>query len=384
MKLAALPGAPHLTYCTNIHPGESWADVHEVVRTKVCEVKARVSPDAPFGIGLRLSARAAATLEEPAELARFRETLDGAGLYVFTINGFPYGDFHGTRVKETVYRPDWTESLRVDYTLRLARLLAALLPADVRTGSVSTVPLGFRAAGAAGVRGAAMADALRRVARELRDLARQTGRHVTLALEPEPACALETTTDVVRFFEDVLFARAAADEGIVRAHVGVCLDACHAAVGLEDPKDAVTRLSRAGITIAKIQLTNAIEARGPEALAALARFAEDTYLHQCVVRGQDGKVTRYLDLPEALKHDHGADAVLRTHFHVPIFLERLGALSGTQGFLRALLALVKTRALSEHLEVETYTWDVLPAEYRQPSMVDDIARELTWVREALA
>ncbi len=384
MILTALPGAPHLGYCTNIHAGESWPEVHEVVRTMVSAVKARVSPDAPFGVGLRLSARAALALEAPGELARFRETLHERGLYVFTINGFPYGDFHGTRVKESVYRPDWTEPMRVEYTLRLARILAALLPDSVRTGSVSTVPLGFRAAGVAGVRAAAMADALRRVATELAALTHATGKRVVLALEPEPACALETTVDAVRFFEDELFARAAQSEAAVRAHVGVCLDACHAAVELEEPKEAVARLEGAGIAIAKIQLTNAIEARGSEARAKLARFAEDTYLHQCVVRHGDGSVTRYLDLEEALGHDFGEDAVLRTHFHVPIFLERLGELHGTQGFLRELLALVRARALTEHLEVETYTWDVLPAEHRQPSVVDDIARELAWVREVLA
>ena len=386
MKLGALPGAPHLGYCTNIHAGESWPEVLEVVRTKVSAVKARVSPDAPFGVGLRLSARAAAALAVPGVLARFQETLAAGGLYVFTINGFPYGDFHGTRVKENVYRPDWTEPLRAEYTLQLARILAALLPDSVRTGSVSTVPLGFRAAGATDVRAAAMADTLRRVARELAALAAETGKHIVVALEPEPACALETTDDAVRFFEDQLFARARApgSEAEVRAHVGVCLDACHAAVEFEDATESVTRLEKAGIAIAKLQLTNAIEARGAAARARLARFAEDTYLHQCVVRHADGSLTRTLDLPEALGQSLREDDVLRTHFHVPIFLERLGELSGTQGFLRALLALVRSRAISEHLEVETYTWDVLPAEHRQPSMVDDIARELAWVQEVLA
>jgi sugar phosphate isomerase/epimerase len=384
VRLAALPGAPHLGYCTNIHAGESWDEVHDVVRTKVSAVKARVSPDAPLGVGLRLSARAAETLEAPAELARFQETLAARGLYVFSINGFPYGAFHGTRVKENVYRPDWAEPMRAEYTIRLARILAALLPDSVRAGSVSTVPLGFRAEGVAGARGAAMADALRRVARELAALADQTGKRVVVALEPEPACALETTPGAVRFFEEQLFAGAAGREACVRAHVGVCLDACHAAVEFEDAKEAVAELEGAGIAIAKLQLTSAIEARGPEARARLGRFAEDTYLHQCVVRHADGSLSRHLDLPEALGQAFREDDVLRTHFHVPIFLERLGVLNGTQGFLRDLLALVRARAVSEHLEVETYTWDVLPAEHRQPSVIDDVARELTWAREVLA
>jgi hypothetical protein len=187
----------------------------------------------------------------------------------------------------------------------------------------------------------------------------------------------------VRFYEEELARRAAKDEPILRAHVGVCLDACHAAVELEEPHEAVGRLERAGIAIAKIQLSAGLEATGAVARAALARFCEDTYLHQTVVRAKDGAVTRYVVLPDALRDDHEEDTMLRTHFHVPIFAACFGPLLGTQAWLAELLAIVRARAVSEHLEIETYTWDVLPKEHRGASVEDDIAREVAWVKEVL-
>jgi sugar phosphate isomerase/epimerase len=376
VKLAKLPGAPHLTYCTNIHPGESWSDVRAILKDKVARVRA--SFDGPFGVGLRLSARAAEELAIP-ELASI---LEEHGLYVFTINAFPYGAFHGTRVKENVYRPDWREDARVIYTLRCARILAALLPNDARTGSVSTVPVAFAPRAGAPEEREEAARRILAVARGLREIEGETGRTILLALEPEPACLLETTDDLARFYEEELVPRAGPDERVLRAHVGACLDACHAAVELEDPREAVLRLDRAGIPIAKVQLSAGLEARGAEARAALARFCEDTYLHQTVVRTVDDRVLRYVDLPDALRDDHG-EAMLRTHFHVPIFAPRFGPLAGTQPWLAELLGIARTRAISEHLEIETYTWDVLPKEHRGATVEDDVVREIRWVKGVL-
>ncbi|HSP80036.1 MAG TPA: hypothetical protein VLQ93_16015, partial [Myxococcaceae bacterium] len=142
MRLAS-PGRPHLTYCTNVHPGEGWAEVFDNLERYVVPIKALVSPEQPFGVGLRLSARAAEELSRPGVLDAFRDWLGARGLYVFTLNGFPQGSFHGAPVKEGVYRPDWLEPERGAYTERLAHLLAALLPEGVE-GSISTVPCAFR------------------------------------------------------------------------------------------------------------------------------------------------------------------------------------------------------------------------------------------------
>jgi sugar phosphate isomerase/epimerase len=394
--------ASQLTYCTNIHPGESLAEVREVLATHVSAVRRRVSPGTPFGVGLRLSAAAASELEAEGELERFRVLLAEHGLFVFTLNGFPYGGFHGQRVKERVYTPDWRAGERGTYSTSLARILAALLPASCAYGSVSTVPVGFRADVDTEQAHALAASRLHEHAAQLVELARQTDRELVLALEPEPFCALETTADAVAFFEQHLFAKhaladfaartglsTAAAEEALRRHVGVCLDACHAAVVYESPAQSVGRLEAAGIRIAKLQISAGLEVElgpGRESARALRRFADDVYLHQVFEQSARGS-ERYLDLPEALAQAEAAPELARQwriHFHVPVFAERLGEFASTQPALRELLARQRERPFTEHLEVETYTWDVLPEEHRAVPVTDAIARELAWARAELA
>lgn len=400
MKLAAVRGTPHLTYCTNIHPGETWEEVRANVERQVVAVKARVAPDRPFGVGLRLSARAADALADPREMDVLRGLLARERLYVFTVNGFPYGPFHGRPVKEHVYRPDWLEPERVRYTDRLATLLAEILPDDDAVeGSVSTVPGAFKARVTGGQDAAArMAELIVRHAATLFAIRERTGKRVSLALEPEPWCHLETVAETIAFFTEHLFsasARArfqrltgagvAASEAFLRHHLAVCFDACHAAVQFEEPERALQLLDSAGIRIAKVQLSTAlaVDVPGPHAAAlhALRRFADGVYLHQVVERHQ-GRLTRYVDLPEALDaaNDTRASAgEWRIHFHVPVFLERLGPFGNTQEHLRRLLAVLRTRHVTSHLELETYTWEVLPAEYRGEDVVTSVAREMDWV-----
>ena len=447
MKLA---GGVHLTYCSNIHPGESWAEVRANLGRHLLAVRARVAPDAAFGVGLRLSARAAAELAEPAALAELRAFLARERLYVFTLNGFPYGAFHGTRVKEAVYLPDWRSAERQAYTNRLADLLAALLPEgddDERAleGSVSTVPGAFKPAlgGAADVE--RIVEHLLQHVAHLVALQARSGRIVTLALEPEPHCFLETTDEAVSFFTRTLFAPAAvrrlaaltgldalAAERALRRHLGLCLDLCHAAVEFEDAAAAFDALEAAGIRLLKIQVSAGLRLRSldADALAALARFDDAVYLHQVVQRaafvpgmpgmpGMPGTpgtpgtpgapdapdapaappaLTRFADLPEAFaalaaeRTEAGAGAHAgtslpgrewRVHFHVPVFLEALPPFSSTQPFLRVALALQRARPRALHLEVETYTWGLLPAAYRQGSVEDAVARELAWTRAEL-
>lgn len=356
-------GAAHLTYCTNIHPGESWDEVRTNLETHVLAVKQRVCPDAPFGVGLRLSARAAAELD-PVALRRW---LDDHGLYVFTLNGFPYGPFHGTPVKQAVYRPDWHEPERVAYTERLADILIELLP-DGLTGSISTVPGCFQDRAGAST---AMADHLARCATYLAALEARTGKRLILALEPEPCCVIETVAQAVAYF---------VDHRLDRRHLGLCLDACHAAVEHEQLDVALAALRAAQITIAKVQLGCGLRVApvDPAARAALARFAEPVYLHQVVARRGD-QLIRFVDLPEALADPRPVDE-WRIHFHVPVFRARFGTLGSTQADLVGLLAEHARAPIAEHLEVETYTWDVLPPEYRAEPIADAIARELRFVR----
>ncbi len=396
-----LPGAPrlgHLTYCTNIHAGESWPDVLAGLETHLPAIKAAAAPDVPLGVGLRLSAAAAEALAAPAAFEAFRAFLEAGGYYVFTINGFPYGAFHGQPVKEGAYRPDWSDPARLAYTNRLADLLARLLPEGL-TGSVSTVPGTFKpwAEGAGAVD--AIVHNLVEHAAHLVALEARGGKRIILALEPEPRCLLETIAETVEFFETRLFGAAAvrqlsalsgrdaaAAEAALRRHLGVCYDVCHAAVEFEDPRASLAALRAAGIEIAKVQLSSALRIHHLDAAAAqrLRPFDEPVYLHQVVARGGDGTLERFLDLPDALARiEENLGKEWRIHFHVPIFLERLEAFSTTQAFLREVLALHRAEPVTEHLEVETYTWDVLPAALREVSVSAAIARELNWVRERL-
>ena len=403
MRMLLPSGPAHLTYCTNVHRGESWPDIFAALRRHLPEVKRRASPHAPMGVGLRLSAVAAEALDAPDTLGALREFLATEQLYVFTINGFPYGPFHGERVKEQVYAPDWRTPERLAYTDRLAGLLAALLPADQPglTGSVSTVPGAFRASASTDARGA-IAEALLRHAAHLAALEDRTGRRIALALEPEPMCLVETTAEAVGFFEEFLFtadaaARFAALSGrapataerLLRRHLGLCLDVCHAAVEFEAPADSLATLRRAGVAVTKLQLSSALAVPRMDAASAelLRRFDDGVYLHQVVERGPDG-LTRYLDLPEALAAWHGGGAPgreWRVHCHVPVFHDApLGRFATTQPTLLDILARQREDGISPHLEVETYTWDVLPPELRAGGLDAAVARELAWVRDRLA
>ena len=388
----------HLTYCSNIHPGESWADVRANIEKFFPAVRDRVAPGEKFGIGLRLSARAARELGDGDALDDFLRFLDAKNLYVFTINGFPYGTFHGTRVKEGAYLPDWREPERLRYTDELADLLARLLPDGIE-GSISTVPGAFKPAMRNSSDVDLIADHMLRHVAKLVDVKEKTGKVIALAIEPEPHCFLETIEESVRFFRQQLFSshavrRLAELTGLGRSpaaaalhqHIGLCLDLCHAAVEFEDPVGCIRDLADAGIRITKLQISAGL--RLPEltleAVTALKQFDDPVYLHQVVEDGPEG-IRRYADLPEALATAKGgADGrEWRVHCHVPIFMDDLGAFSSTRSFISEVLGIHRLQPISGHLEVETYTWNVLPEHLRAGGMEQAIARELNWVKSEL-
>jgi hypothetical protein len=59
-------------------------------------------------------------------------------------------------------------------------------------------------------------------------------------------------------------------------------------------------------------------------------------------------------------------------------VEGYGVLQSTQDDIRDVLNLQTGRQFTNQLEVETYTWDVLPAELKA-DIVDSIEREMKWV-----
>jgi len=390
----------HLTYCSNIHPAESWAEVRANIERYFPAVRSRVAPGEPFGIGLRLSARAARELGSGDALAEFREFMARNQLYVFTVNGFPYGTFHGTRVKEEVYLPDWRDAERLRYTDELADLLVQLLPEGIE-GSISTVPGAFKPAMHAAADVEQIADNMLRHVAKLVGIKARTGRHIALAIEPEPHCFLETIDESVRFFKERLFGAwaqrrlgeltgldADAAAGALRGHIGLCLDLCHAAVEFEDPADCVRALQEAGIRVTKLQISAGLRLAQltAHAVSALEQFDDPVYLHQVVEAGPAG-IKRYADLPEALataRKGKPDGREWRVHCHVPIFMDNLGAFSSTRSFIAEVLDIHKRHPISAHLEVETYTWSVLPEHLRAGGMEQAIARELNWVKEMLA
>jgi len=352
-----------LTYCTNIHPAEGWDAVFANLQKFAPALKQSLSRSAPFGIGLRLSAREVSELRQTSRLQELREFLETHGLYVAIINGFPYGFFHGAPVKETVYAPDWREEARVQYTLDLAAILQVLLPEGV-DGGISTAPLSYKPWAA---EWEPMARNVARVAEALANIRAETGKFIHLDIEPEPNCTIENTEETLEFF----------DRSQVRKdHVQVCFDCCHFAVEYEDPLEALRRLREAGIRIGRVQLSSALQLKFPGDAGRLSPFAESTYLHQTVERNDRG-LRRFADLDEALRSP-GRDGEWRIHFHVPLFTGQYEFLGSTQDYVRSVIQAAMLDGFTHHLEIETYTWDVLPAGLKV-DLLDSIRREYEWV-----
>lgn len=389
----------HLTYCSNIHPGETWEEVLNNVMTHIPQVREALDTVEEFGIGLRLSASAVRELAEPAAIEQFKGVLARQNSYVFTINAFPYGPFHGTRVKEDVYLPDWKDPERLRYTNQVANVFAQFLPTG-QVGSISTVPGAFKASVTCDADVSLMAKQMVAHCAHLARLERDHNTCIVLAIEPEPCCFLETIEESVDFFRDYLHCTtsvkqlqselditAAAAEQLLHKHLTLCLDLCHAAVEFEDAGRCLKSLREANINIGKLQISAGLRLDNVTRKSAeiLRPFFDEVYLHQ-VVENHDGTINRYIDLPEAFSHltDDQMQREWRVHFHVPVFLDRLGDFSSTQFFIREALAMHKQQPISEHLEVETYTWNVLPEAYKNQTIDDAIARELNWVRQQLS
>ena len=385
-----LPQGHHLAYCTNIHPGETWAEVFASLQSHALAVRQQVAPGRPFALGLRLGARAVRDLEDARERLAFRRWLDLNQCYIFTLNGFPYGQFHQTRVKEDVYRPDWTTPERLEYTNRLFELLAEFLPPGI-PGSVSTLPGSFKEFHPSPEARALMRRHLWSAVTHVARLSEQTGRDLHLGIEPEPLCLIETTTETASLF-DRIRAEHPGDPRIDQ-HLGVNYDTCHMAVEFEEPGEALDRLLAHGIRISKIHLSSALKVRPTaETRAALKAFTDPVYLHQTVIRQADGQRFIYRDLPDALARHPVADSAAgdageewRIHYHIPLHAPAAPPLENTTDHLLGVLdRLQQTPGLCAHLEMETYTWDVLPAELKSQTVTEQLVQEYTWTLERLA
>ena len=389
-------GTSHLTYCTNIHPARGFPEVWESLEQHALPLKASLSPDAPFGIGLRLSGDESRELLEGNTLTEFKHWLIEHGLYVFTMNGFPHGPFHGQAVKAQVHAPDWRTEERVAYTLRLAQILAELLPQGV-TGGISTSPLSYKAwvdeDDAATWQ--KLTENVVRVAQYLAELHAERGVLIHLDLEPEPDGLLENMAELITFFETRLLKHGAemlaerlnvstekARDTLLR-HIQVCFDTCHVALAYEDPADVLAQFETLGIRVGKVQLSSALELspqNADETRRALGPFNEPVYLHQVIQEDKNGDLTRFPDLPEALADLPQNAERWRVHFHVPVFLEHTTNFSTTQKTILKTLELHRQKPFTEHFEVETYTWSILPDALKL-GLTASIERELSWVQD---
>lgn len=395
----------HLTYCTNIHPGESWNETMENLQKYIPRIKSAISPDAPFGIGLRLSNQAAEELLNGNQLHLFKKWLLDNDCYIFTLNGFPYGGFHHQVVKDEVHQPDWTTRKRVDYTIILFNILKELLPNKLH-GGISTSPASYKywhndEESIKKVKQTA-ARHMAEVAAYLVDISRREGKTLHLDIEPEPDGLIENTQEVIDFYTEWLIPEGVAvfknqfnfsgeeAEKYLKEHIRICYDVCHFAIVYEQPEEVFVKLKNEGIKIGKIQISAALkvaltndEQQKAAVHNALKDFVESTYLHQVVEKEKSGKLNHYSDLPEALDTIHkDGEREWRTHFHVPVFLGQYGRLASTQEDILQILEYVKQNKVSDHLEVETYTWEVLPDDIRQ-ELANSIIRELQWVKGKL-
>lgn len=390
MTLSTLP----LSYCTNVHPGLTVAQVESGLTEFT--VPAGRQFGSPLAAGLWLAQPVVRELmSDPEATKRFAARVVELGLCTYTLNAFPFGDFHSERVKENVYLPDWTESSRLEYSWNCARVLAKLIRASLplgTDGSLSTVPLGFKTLAKSTNFEEQCIRNLIELARRLARLESETGQTIRLAIEPEPCCVLETTTETIAFFHRLrdLAANEQALEFVER-HLGVCYDVCHQSVEFENVAESIAALDRAKIRISKIHITCALQVTNPgenlSARDALAHFVEPRYLHQSFAKSSTGEIRRVLDLSDDLvrippQEFANADC-WRIHFHVPVNAERIGPLETTRADLKIALKAVEKLAYSPHLEVETYTWNVLP-EVQKVDLVTGLAEELSATRELLA
>ncbi len=389
-------------YCTNVHAGRDLAGVLENLVNHCLPIRMRVGSDRPLGIGLWFSEESATQSLQPAHLTLLKQKLSEFQLVPFTLNGFPQGDFHSQVVKHRVYQPTWWQRERLEYTLNLIQLLDQILPVG-EVGSISTLPIAWSKPDPSREQLQRAAAQLLEVAMVLHRLYEEKGRKIVLAIEPEPGCYLTNSSSFRMFFNEYLrsstLPNATAD--VAGEYLTLCHDVCHAAVMFEDQSFELQQLMHDEIAIGKVQVSSAIRVdwdsmsgtERVEAFAQLRSFAEDRYLHQTNCRNlRTGKCDFVEDLPIALSSVSSPAELAgewRIHFHVPIFLPRLGLIHSTQNEITKLLQILcgpvaKRPVFTGHYEVETYAWGVLPETMREGNLNEGIAREVNWLKHHAA
>ena len=366
----------HLSWCLNIYPGESWAETRENVHTNAVKVRELLEANSKtlplvkqsgLGLGMRIANEAANELH--GNTAEFKKELEKLNLYVFTVNAFPFGNFHKKPVKQNVYYPDWSSNERLDYTVKTAEILADLLPEGI-SGSISTVPVTY---GKELPEGAV--DMLIECAKKLKEIEDRTGKLVKVALEPEPDCYLERTDESIDFF-NILREK---NKSLAERYLGICLDTCHMALQFERPIDSLNKLIDANVPIPKIQISSVLSLNSEKySPSALNKFNEEVYLHQTLVK-EDDKISQFPDLGDAFEANPKGE--WRVHFHVPLYFNGNDEGIGSTSDLLDEEFMKKAFEVCDHLETETYTYAVLPD--AQFDVNQSITNELLFVIDKL-
>ena len=380
-------------YCTNVHAGADLETTRANLLQHAVAVRDKVCGEEPMGIGLWLSAPTAESLlATAAQQEEFKNWLSESKLLPYTLNGFPYGDFHQPIVKHKVYLPTWWESERAAYTANLIDLLHHLLP-DGEQGSISTLPISWggseSAPGPTGEQLQQAAVQLRGISDKLARLEAETGRLIHIALEPEPGCYLQRSGDLGKFFDEYLLPGGNEDQ--IRRYLRVCHDVCHAAVMNESQRSAFEHYQSAGVQVGKVQVSSAVildldpmaASDRTDAISQLGGFAEDRYLHQTTLKTKNGDFF-FEDLPGALAaatSDATPQGRLSVHFHVPVYLEQFGLLGTSRQDIIECLSAAQDLSDVDHYEIETYAWGVLPDDLQHETLADGIAQEIEWFEQ---
>jgi len=372
---------PIITYCGNVHPVVGLSDLEQYLDESTPSVQNHFGAKFPLGLWLPKTAMQDALSEKG--LASLRGRLETLETMPVTFNAFPMEVFHGTRVKELVYTPDWSTRERLDYTKSVAQLGVKL---GMKSFSISSLSGGFKPN-----------DKAEKVTQYLehwlqwvdwaRSLEENESVRVSLALEPEPFNTMEDESDAIQLWAKLR--EAAKVKGIseeyLQRYLGLCFDTCHFSVRYVSLTEAWERLKQHSIPVHKIQVSVAPRwqaSMGEESRMKFFNWEEPVYLHQSFAKVA-GQRQSFLDLDLAKRYE-GKVEEWRTHFHVPI---HFGHREDSTGF--ELIDFLNYLKMHETeipvLEVETYSFNSMGEQWgEQTSLEQSIAKEMLWLQEQMS
>ncbi|MEW6983609.1 metabolite traffic protein EboE [Colwelliaceae bacterium 6471] len=375
---------PHeIVYCSNVHPYSTLDGLREQLIKHVLPIKQKRNLNS-MALGLWLNqALVNEILANPEKMLTLTKLFEQEKLIILTLNAFPQETFHAEQVKANVYLPDWSDNARFNYTKQLVKIICQYSSLFNNEVSISTVPLGYKRGWCAD-KHAIACNHLSSLSKLLAEVKKSAAKHVTVCLEMEPDCVLESSQEMVAFFQNDLMI---AKYPEIRRHLGVCFDICHQAVMHENINDSLTLFEKSGITIGKIQVSNALQFNNSDrhvVLTELEPYMHSPYLHQIKTQLHN-RILSTDDLSPLTLTRLTEQGVSRVHFHVPINRQKLtDTITTTQKSILATLDYLELAKIKPNLEVETYTWALIDGDADSEQLNQHLVSELTWLTEQLA